>query len=109
MRYFSAPLALTLLSSKATYICHNEKQAVFYRRAAFHQCHHTKRDLLMQAVKTVSFIHQLFIQPYSDRPLDSVHYTHLIKSSHVYNKPHYASGAGGQAGSWEFTVSETSG
>lgn len=108
-RYFSAPLALTLPSSKATYICHNEKQAVFYHRAAFHQWHHTKRDSLMQAVNTVSFIHQLFIQPYSNRSLDSVHYTHLIKSSHVYNTPHYASGARGQAGSYGFTVSETSG
>lgn len=28
--------ALTLPSSKATYICHNEEWAIFYHQAAFH-------------------------------------------------------------------------
>lgn len=31
----SASLALNLLSSKATYICHNEEQAIFYHQGAF--------------------------------------------------------------------------
>lgn len=47
----------------------------------------------MQTVNTASFKHSLgFIQHYSKQSLDGMHYTHLIKSSHVYNKPHYAFG-----------------
>lgn len=85
-----------LLASKATYICHNEEQAVLYYQAASHHQHNTKRDLLTQAVNTASFIHVLlffvnFIL-YSMQSLDGMRYAHLIKSSHVHNKPHYAFG-----------------
>lgn len=83
------------LASKATYICHNEEQAVLYYQAASHHQHNTQGDLLTQAVNTASFIHVFFFLIfilYSMQSLDGMHYTHLIKSSHVHNKPHYAFG-----------------
>lgn len=50
-----------LPASKATYICHNEEQAVLYHQAASHHQHNTQRDLLTQAVNTASFIHVLLV------------------------------------------------
>lgn len=52
-------LLFLFLASKATYICHNEEQAVLYHQAASHRKHNTQRDLLMWAVNTASFTHGL--------------------------------------------------
>lgn len=52
----SAFPALTLPSSKAKHICHNEDQTIFFHQAAFHHQHNTQRDLLMQSVLYTSFL-----------------------------------------------------